>query len=314
MQNKPIILLFDKYVDEKVNTTGLRPATIRGYDAVFKFFIELTPDVRTVSDVSSDDIHKFIYQIRNRTRYTGKGVPVKGVKNNTVATYGSKLNAFFNWAVENEHLLVSPMEKVILPKESYEDEKAIPHEDIQKLYAGASIYSQNALTQLRDRAIITTLRCTGIRRGELVGLRVSDIDLVNQLLTVRAETSKSKKMRKISINSELKPHLLDYLLERKKRGYKTEMFFVASNRDGGLTKDGYKHWVKRLIKKSGVKFHLHQFRHRFACDLLECGVHLVKIQRLMGHTDIRMTLKYMRSSKSEDYANELELLTFANRV
>lgn len=312
MQNKPIVVLFEKYVNEKVNTTGLRPATIRGYDAVFKFFIELTPDVRTITDVSSDEINKFFYQLRNRTRYVGKGVPVKGVKNNTIATYGSKLNAFFNWAVTNGHLVVNPMVTVQLPKESYEDEKAISHTDIQKLYAGASIHSQNTLTQLRDRAIITTLRTTGIRRGELIGLKVGDIDLENQLLTVRAETSKSKRMRKIGINSDLKPHLVDYLKERKRKPYTTEALFVSSNGDRGLAKHGYKHWVKRLEKKSGVKFHLHQFRHRFACDLLERGVHYVKIQKLMGHTDIRMTLKYMRSCKSEDFAGELELLALAN--
>ena len=71
-----------------------------------------------------------------------------------------------------------------------------------------------------------------------------------------------------------------------------------------------KHWVKSLIKKSGVKLHLHQFRHTFACKLAEADTNLFKIQKLMGHASITMTMKYARSLQTSDMADDIAKISF----
>ena len=105
-------------------------------------------------------------------------------------------------------------------------------------------------------------------------------------------------------------HLKDYLNERKKLGLKTEYLIASSRGDRGLSREGLKHWVKALVKKSGVKFHLHQFRHTFACKLAEKNTNGFKIQKLMGHTDMNMTARYMRSLNTEDMEDDIGKISF----
>ncbi len=89
-----------------------------------------------------------------------------------------------------------------------------------------------------------------------------------------------------------------------------EYLIASVKQDSGLTKDGLKHWVKRLNEKSGVKLHAHQFRHTFACKLVEANVNVVNIQKMMGHMDIQMTMKYVRSIQTEDMADEVAKISF----
>jgi integrase len=80
---------------------------------------------------------------------------------------------------------------------------------------------------------------------------------------------------------------------------------MSSKEDTKLTINGLKHWYERLNKISGVKFHLHQFRHTFASKLAEADVNLFKIQKMMGHTDIKMTERYARSLQTQDMAEDI---------
>lgn len=67
-------------------------------------------------------------------------------------------------------------------------------------------------------------------------------------------------------------HLRDYIAERNRRKYTASKLIVSATSDRGLSRHGLKNWVKRLSKKSGVKFHLHSFRHSFACNLAKKDV------------------------------------------
>jgi site-specific recombinase XerD len=98
-------------------------------------------------------------------------------------------------------------------------------------------------------------------------------------------------------------HLKDYFQERK--SLKTEYLIVTTRGDKALTQHGLKHWVKGLIIKSGIKFHLHQFRHTFACKLCEANVNVFKVQKMMGHLDISMTMRYARSLRTQDMAEDI---------
>ena len=82
--------------------------------------------------------------------------------------------------------------------------------------------------------------------------------------------------------------------------------------DRRLTLHGFKHWVERVIKLSGVKFHLHRFRHTFATNLAMQNAGVIKIQKLMGHSDIKITQTYLRSVSTEDMREDVNKLSFEN--
>jgi integrase len=287
----------------------VRPATIQSYQDSYRLLIKLVPEIKIPRDLSKDKIIEFFELLRSRKRIIGNGKIVSGVKDSTIRTYWSKLNTFFAW-LETEKHINNPLVEMKKPQVYYSDAKALRKEKIERIYTSISLNSQTPLMEARDRLIVSLLFYLGVRKTELLSLRIMDIDTESKLISIQGATSKSKRTRRLPLNHELMNHLKRYLIVRKE--YKTEMLLVSLNKDSGITKHGIKHWVRRINKLSGVKFHLHMFRHTFACNLVKNKIDMPKLMMLMGHTDLRMTQRYLRSLDAEDLrgvVNELSIGT-----
>jgi integrase/recombinase XerD len=301
--------LFQEYQNEIHYSARLRPETIRGYGEVFKLFLKIMPEVRDIDSLTPAMLNEFFKRIETRQRKFGKKI-VTGVKQTTIKTQYSKLNVFFVWLKTNGHILENPLITIPSPKVRYDDFKRLTDEGVNKIYSAITQHSTTSLMLRRDTLIVSILLFCGLRKGELIGLQVNDIDLVKKEITIRAATSKSNRTRILKIHPTLVMHLKDYLKERRTSNLKTASLIASLKNDTGLTHHGFQHWVKKLIEKSGVKLHLHQFRHTFACKLVEANVHIVNIQKLMGHTDIKMTMKYLRSIRPEDMEEDIGKISF----
>jgi integrase len=299
--------LFSEYINECRYAERLRPETIRGYENVFWLFLKIMPEVTTTETLTPQMLKEFFKRIETRIRMVGKGVPVSGVKSSTIKTQHNKLNAFFVWLCKNGYIErdSNPLRDIKRPRVSYEDFKRLEDDDIRRLYSATTLHSNNSFLLRRDTMMISLLLYCGLRKGELAGLQVSDIDMEKRIITVRGETSKSRRTRLLRIHPSLFMHLKDYFKERNIRRMRTPYLIASSREDAGLSYEGLKHWVQGLIRKSDVKFHLHQLRHSFASKLAEEDVEVTKIQKMMGHVDIRMTAKYTRSLRSEDMGDDI---------
>lgn len=303
MKKKKLQELFDQYIQVCEYSLRRRPATIKSYRDTFRLLTHLIPNLDYTHQLSSTKMNEFFKILQTRKRIVGKNKEKVGVKNNTIASYWGKLNPFFVWLESHGYISINPLKNISKPKEVYENKPAVKKSDIEKLYTSIILHSRNSFLLKRDTAIISTLFFAGLRKNELLSLLVRDVDLEKNVLTIRAMTSKSKRMRQIPINPTLRVHLQDYLNERK--DYQSEILFVSSKEDKGLTKHGIKHWVKRIKKVSKVNFHLHQIRHTFACNLAKNNISLPNLQRLMGHTDLRMTERYLRSLSVEHLVDDI---------
>lgn len=292
-EKKDLQILFNQYIEICEFSLRRRPTTIKSYKDAFGQLNKLLPDMKFPYHLSEMRMNEFFKILQTRKRIVGKNIIVSGIKDSTIATYWSRLNPFFMWLESNRYIEKNPLAYIKKPQSHYENKPALRKQNIEKLYSTILLLSKSTLLLRRDTAILSTLFFTGVRKTELLSLQVRDIDLEKNILTVRGKTSKSKRTRYIPINPTLRVHLRDYLKERKE--YSTECLFVSSKQDLGLTKFGIKHWVNRMRKFSGVKFHLHQLRHTFACNLARNNISLPKLQKLMGHTDLRMTERYVRS-------------------
>jgi integrase/recombinase XerD len=252
---------------------------------------------------------EFFNRLQTRERIVGKGTKKVGVKDSTVETYRSKLNTYFEWLVMRGHIAINPLKGIPRARPKYDDVKSLRRNEIDKIRAAAQNHAQNLLQAKRDKAMLYLLATCGLRRKELISLKVTDIDMERRLLIVKGESSKSKRTRSIPLNFQVVMCLEDYVQERKRhRTYTTPFLFVSLNEDAGLTNFGLKYWVDRLKRLSGVDFHLHQFRHTFAHNLGVNGTSAIQLQRLLGHTDLRMTQAYVRSLSAEDLRPEMEKL------
>ncbi len=310
MQNgKSLQQLFDEYIKECQFSSRVRYETIRGYTAVYRLFIATMPEITDVKFLTTEMLTEFFKRLQTRQRFVGKNSVKVGVRNSTIKTYWFKLNSFFEWLVRKSIVSTSPLKQIRPPEIEYEDQRALTEDSIHKMYSAITLHSSNTLILRRDTAMVSLLLFCGLRLGEFISLEVRDIDFEKQLLCVRSQTSKSKKTRYIPIHPTLLFHLRDYVTERNKRRYSTQYLIISANRDIGLSRHGLKHWVKTLSEKSSVKFHIHRFRHSFACNLARKDVNAVKIQKLLGHNSLNMTMTYLRSITSEELKDEINRLS-----
>lgn len=127
---------------------------------------------------------------------------------------------------------------------------------------------------------------TGLRRGELFSLKWADIDTDSDMLTVRAAAAKSGDSRRVPLNDEAQK-----VLEAWRKQSKGDSF-VFPGADGARLTKMNKSWatVCKLAKVSN--FRLHDCRHHFASRLVQGGVDLNVVRELLGHADLKMTLRY----------------------
>lgn len=128
---------------------------------------------------------------------------------------------------------------------------------------------------------------TGLRRGELFQLKWINVDLQGALLTVVGKTAKSGKTRHVPLNSESLN-----VLKKWNNQSSDKNGLVFPSKKGGIMDNIQTAWEKLLVRAGIAAFRWHDIRHHFASKLVMAGVDLNTVRELLGHGDIKMTLRY----------------------
>lgn len=127
---------------------------------------------------------------------------------------------------------------------------------------------------------------TGMRRGEVFGLTWKEADLDRHEITVDGAKAKSGQTRHIPLNDEAWSTLSDWRMQAG------ENALIFPSRDGGEFNNVRKSWEAVLVAAEVEDFRWHDMRHTFASKLVMAGVDLNTVRELLGHSDIKMTLRY----------------------
>jgi integrase/recombinase XerD len=176
---------------------------------------------------------------------------------------------------------------------------------------------QNAASRLH-RIWLLILYGTGIRREELVRLKVGDIDSSRMLIHVRQ--GKGRKDREIMLSPKLLAELREYWRQARPRT-KTYLFPGKGRHQNGdvpMQAKSVFDAVRQAAKRAHIDKHVHPhtLRHSFATHLLESGAELRTIQLLLGHADLRTTSRYLHLSTRHLKAapSPLDALTLATKA
>jgi len=227
----------------------------------------------------------------------------RGLAPGTVVARVAALRFFFVRTLKRRF----PPDSIPYPKYTHHRVPTVlSQEEVSKLIDGAS--------NLQSRAILMTLYSTGVRRSELVRLRVQDIDSERMILHIRK--GKGGKDRDLPLSAKLLETLREYWRWKRPRVY----LFPSSAGHRGVEQPISDHSVwyacAEAARHAGLKKRVapHMLRHSFATHLLENGADLPTIQVLLGHADLEATSIYLHLSRRhlETTTNPLERLTISS--
>jgi integrase len=234
---------------------------------------------------------------------------IKTAKAATINKDLSALKAAINWGVKRGLLDVHPLARLerlqerdsktivryLLPEEKARLMVALD-EHAEALKRGRESHNEwldergrelmpDVADYLKPMVIISLN--TGIRRGSLFGLLWSDVDFEGRVLTLRGEEGKSGKINRVPLNDAA------FRAFHEWRGRLTGDGLVFPSPKTGKRLGDCKTAWKTLMRKANIEnFRWHDMRHDFASQLVMKGVDLNTVRELMGHADLKMTLRY----------------------
>ncbi len=218
-----------------------------------------------------------------------------GISARTINRKLSCLKTYFKFLLKREYLTKNPMVKVLPPKTGKRLPVFVSKESMERLFSEHTIFTKD-FEGLRDRAIMEIFYTTGIRRSELLGLKLSDVNFYQRQLKV---LGKGNKERLVPFGKKLEDTLNDYVDAREKT------FDCELPEELFITQKGKKLYSKLLydlVKKylsmvtTIEKKSPHVLRHSFATHLSDNGADLNAIKELLGHSNLAATQVYTHNS------------------
>lgn len=222
----------------------------------------------------------------------------KKYKQKTIKRKIASIKSYYNYLEECEIIDDSPFRKIKVKfKEAAILPKIIPREEIETLlnymHSCKKISKNNTYKYwLRDIAVIETLFATGARVYEISNIRLDCINLNTGLIKIMGKGNKERYIQVVS--GEILDLLKQYYKHNSEAIKKCGFFFVNSwgNR---YTEDSIRLMLKKYTKLAGIDRNItpHMFRHSFATYLIEEGVDVSCVQRILGHSSIKTTQIYI---------------------
>lgn len=225
---------------------------------------------KTVADISNDDIIRFNneYLLANKFSSSFQNQVVNAIKLYFTQIEQTSINIDRIHRPKRENLLPNVLSK----------------EEVKKIL--------QALSNVKHKAILSLIYACGLRRNELLRLKVLDVDSKRKLLIIRQ--SKGRKDRIAPLSDKIIALLREYYLAYKP----TEWLFEGQDKKSQYDESSLASVLKQAIEKAEIskKVTLHWLRHSYATHLLENGTDLRYIQEILGHRSSRTTEIYTHVS------------------
>jgi len=209
--------------------------------------------------------------------------------NSSISRKLSSLRGFYKYMANEGIVKTNVFSLVNGPKKSKKLPRYFEYNELEKLFSVPNI---NTPLGQRDSLLLEMLYATGVRVGELVNIKVKDIDLGRRNIIILGKGNKERYVTYGEYCEDILKKYLDdgYILLNKSN---SEYLFLNNN-GGNLTERGVRYILDELIKKTSInkKISPHMIRHSFATHLLNEGCDLLTVQKLLGHESIKATQVY----------------------
>ena len=282
-----------KEYEYEIKIKNLSPSTFKSYRSILNMFakyLENEHGVTNVSKISKFHIKHYIVSLKQ-----------KGLKPSSVNTHIRAIKAFLSFCVKEDY--INKVDKIGLLKENNGIIQSFNNEEIKSM---VNYFKMNNFLNARNKCIVATLLDTGIRVGELCNLKINDVGETSIIVV----EGKGKKTRVLPISPSLKKIMIKY--ERIRDNYATKYYFNVENyfisRTGKpLTNEGVQLMIKKLEQNISIRKNIrcspHTFRHTACQQMLMNGADIYTVSRIMGHSNLLITKRYLRSIQDDEIAD-----------
>ena len=214
----------------------------------------------------------------------------KNLTNASICRHISSLKSFYKYLFKNKLIKNNPFNLVSLPRKDKKLPKYLHSNELDEIF---NVFDLTKSLDVRNRLIFELLYATGIRVGELVQIKLQDINLKDRTINIWGKGNKER----IANYGEYAEEILNMYLNKARPqilGNKESIYLFINKNGTGLTDRGVRYIVDETLKKTSIKTKMtpHTLRHTFATHLLNEGCDILIVQELLGHESLRATQIY----------------------
>ena len=277
MEREKIINEYLEYLKYQKNYSDY---TVLNYkNDILEFFDYLSRESLNYKTIEYSDIRFYLMYLKEE----------KHDDNSSVSRKLSSLRGLYKYLANEKIVKSNVFSLVNAPKKSKKLPRYFEYNELEELFL---VPDTNTSLGQRDLLLLEMLYATGVRVGELVNIKVKDIDLGRRNIII---LGKGNKERFVTYGEYCEDILKRYLNDGYILLNKNNLDYLFLNNNGGNhTERGVRYILDELIKKTSInkKISPHMIRHSFATHLLNEGCDLLTVQKLLGHESIKATQVY----------------------
>ena len=243
-----------------------------------EFFSYLERESLSFLDINYDDLRFYLMYLKEE----------KNDSNSSIDRKLSGLRGFYKFLANEGYVSKNVFSLINGPKKEKKLPRYFEYNELEELF---NVCDDTPMGQ-RDLLILEMLYGTGVRVGELVNIKVKDIDLSTKSILI---LGKGNKERIVTYGEYCSDALITYLNDGYHRlNIKNEEYLFLNKNGGVITERGVRYVLEQIIKKTSLNKNIspHMLRHSFATHLLNGGCDLITVQKLLGHESIKATQIY----------------------
>jgi len=272
---------------ESLRDRGLSPATADARSTALNSFLKFLAEegISRAQDVTPRAFAAF------RGYLDGNGMSV-----NSTETYLNGVRAFFGFLEGEAVIFSNPTRDAPIRQTPPPVPKTISVPDVRRLLNAVSTATP---VGLRDRALLEVLYATGVRRAELLALRVRDLDLDQSVARING---KGRKERSVPLGDHAVAALTDYIAQGRPKLLYVDanvceaLWVQRTRRRQSLNRQNLCHIIRKYAELAGIEAHVttHTLRRSCATHMLVNGANPLFVARMLGHADLSSLKHYLK--------------------
>lgn len=306
----------DYDIDDFINyceVKNLSKKTVNSYEQtlrLFALYLKSECNVKEAGEVKEMHIREYIKHLQERGKYTvvanenskktnfpeNRTDYKKEVSKTTINNYIRNIKVFFNYMYENRYINTNPIRRV---RQLRNQRKVVGYIDDVNMNKLLKSFDLSKFHEYRDYIIAQLIFDTGMRIGETLLIKESDIDYVRRTILLPADNTKGKKDRYVFFSAEMLKEIKRWL--QYKDRYKQSEYIFCTTKGTSLKVGNYETNFKKYGERIGQNdIHPHMLRNNFAKRFLMSGGDIYTLSKILGHSSVTVTEEAYLDLQNED--------------